>query len=59
MSNLDGTARCPACTKPSGIFVGWDKVGAGGLKCNACGVALEVRFEQSGTREPDDDSGAK
>ncbi len=47
IAKIDETAECPACAEPSGIVVDWNMLGAKGLKCVACGAALEVQYERS------------
>ena len=56
IAKINETAECPACAEPSGIVVDWDMLGAEGLKCVACGAALEVQHERSCVAWSDDES---
>ena len=56
ITKIDETAECPACAEPSGIVVDWNKLDAQGLKCAACGAALEVQFERNCVGTSDDES---
>lgn len=54
--NVTKTSECPACAEPSGIPVDWNMLGTEGLKCVACGAALEVQHERSCVAWPGDES---